>query len=172
MRNNVVMFLAISVSLIVFLFITTTDTVNAGSGPNEGCSVIINKSASPADNTSFTFQSNFIGNFVLQDPANNSASYPIGVGAVEEVVEIVPDGWELVDVQCVSMGVVGDNIENGVGFECLTIGGFVECTFINEGPETPPAQVPTLSQWGLGTIVALMLAVSIFTIYRRRKAAA
>ena len=155
----------------VFLVMSSEDTVYAGSGPNEGCSVIINKSANPADNTAFTFHSNFIGEFELRDPSNNSAAYPIGVGAIEEVVEAVPEDWELVDVQCQSMGVDGDFIENGVAFECLTIGGSVSCTFFNEGSGTSPAQVPTLSEGGVAVIAVLMLLAGVYVVYRRRKAA-
>jgi len=173
MRNkDFVMLLAVSVLITVFLIITSTNTANAGSGPIEGCSVIINKSANPADNTEFGFQSNFIGNFVLQDPSNNSAAYPIGIGPIEEVVETVPEGWELVDVQCDSMGVDGDFIENGVAFTCLTIGGFIECTFFNEGPDVPPAstQVPALSELGLAAAAAVLLMAGVYAFYRRRKA--
>jgi hypothetical protein len=83
----------------------------------------------------------------------------------------VPEGWELVDVECVAIGFDGDNIENGVAFQCQTIGGTIDCTFFNEGPETPPAEVPTLSEWGIGAVFALMLMAGIFAFYRRRKAA-
>jgi len=168
--KNFVMFLALSVLITVFLVITSAGTVNAGSGPNNGCTVVITKSASPADNTSFTFHSNFIGEFVLSDPSNNSASYPIGIGAIEEVVETVPENWELVDVQCQSMGVDGDFIENGVAFECLTIGGSVNCTFFNEGSGTAPAQVPALSEGGVAVIAVLMLLAGVYVVYRRKAA--
>ncbi len=90
-NNNFVMLSAISTLITVFLFITSANRVNAGSGPIEGCSVTINKSVSPAANSAFTFRSNFIVGFALQDPSNNSASYPIVMGPIEEVVEIVPE---------------------------------------------------------------------------------
>lgn len=164
-------FLMLLSLITVFLFISSEGTVNAGSGPNEGCSVIINKSANPADNTAFTFHSNFIGEFELRDPSNNSASYPIGVGQIEEVVETVPENWNLVDVKCESIGVNGDFIDNGVAFECLTIGGSISCTFFNEAPETAPAQVPALSESGVVVIVAMMLIIGVYAVYRSRKAA-
>ena len=130
----------------------------------------INKSVSPADNSAFTFRSNFIGEFALQDPSNNSASYPIDIGPIEEVVEIVPENWELVEVQCESVGVDRDFIENGVAFQCLTIDGFIECTFFNERQDTAPAQVPTLSELSMATIAVLMLMSGVYVFYRKRKA--
>ena len=169
--KNSIILSALAVLLIFFLYISSATIVQAGIGPVEGCIVTINKVALPSDNTPFTFESNFNGEFILQDPSNNSTEYFMPLNAVEEVVEIVPEDWELVNVQCESMGVDGDFIESGVAFQCLTIGGSVECTFSNEGPEPVPDEVPTLSEWGLATVVALMFTAGIYAFYRRRKAA-
>ncbi len=84
-----------------------------------------------------------------------------------DVTEVIPEGWELVDIECSGIGVEIVSIENGRNFTCLKIFDMATCTFENEGP----SDVPTLSQWGL-IAMAGVLGIIGFIVMRRRKATA
>lgn len=136
------------------------------------CPLAIVKSASPADDTEFTFElgGNAVGSFTLQDPSDNIeiVEVPSETAGVA-VNEILPSGWTLDDIQC-----TGDP-----GFEFSTFGinqlvascevlGEVpdgQCTFINS-KGTP---VPTISQWGLISLAAV-LGIAGLLVFRRKRA--
>jgi len=81
---------------------------------------------------------------------------------------MVPEGWELVDIECSGEGVLIEPIENGRNFTCLKDFDMASRTFRNEGP---PPIVPTLSQWGL-IAMAGILGIVGFMVIRRRTATA
>jgi len=140
----------------------------------EGCVISITKEANPLDNTPFEFDISGTGgmfSFTLSQPQDKSGGFNffIGVGLSVDVTEMVPEGWELVDIECTSdVKIMIEPIENGRKFTCLVDFDETRCTFRNEGP--PPA-VPTLSQWGL-IAMALVLGIVGYLVIRRRKAAA
>ena len=153
--------------LILCSIVLSTNNAEAGIGPVEGCEITIIKEATPADNTVFTFDFSSGGSFNLTDPASSTTGVFIGVGQSEGVTEIVPAGWELVDIECSGVGVVIVPIENGREFTCLKIFDTASCTFRNQGP----SNVPTLSKWGL-IAMAGILGIVGFMVIRRRKVAA
>jgi len=164
-----------SLSLFVFVpvlvlcsIVLSTNKVEAGIPPVEVCEITIIKEALPADNTVFTFDFSSGESFNLTDPASNTTGFFIGVEQSEGVTEIVPAGWELVDIECSGVGVVIVPIENGREFTCLKIFDTATCTFRNEGP---PPIVPTLSEWGLIALAGILGIVG-FMVLRRRKVTA
>ena len=157
--------------LILCSIVLSTNNVEAGIGPVEGCGITIIKDALPPDNTPFEFDVSGTGgvfSFTLSDPSENSTGFLIGVGTSVDVTEVIPEGWELVDIECSGIGVEIVPIENGQNFTCLKIFDMASCTFENEGP---PPSVPTLSQWGL-IAMAGILGIVGFMVIRRRKVTA
>jgi len=136
----------------------------------EGCFITIIKEANPPDNTPFEFDVSGTGGvfpFTLSDPSDNSVEFLIGVGTSVDVTEVIPEGWELVNIECSGIGVEIVSIENGRNFTCLKIFDMATCTFENEGP----TNVPTLSEWGL-IAMAGILGIVGFLVMRRRKSVA
>ena len=156
--------------MILCSIVLSTNKVEAGIGPVEGCIITIIKEANPADNTPFEFDVSGTGgtfSFTLSDPSDNSTGFLINVGTSVDVTEVIPEGWELGDIVCSGIGVEIVPIENGRNFNCLKIFDTATCTFENEGP----SNVPTLSQWGL-IALAGVLGIIGFMVMRRRKATA
>jgi hypothetical protein len=157
--------------LILCSIVLSTNKVEAGIGPVEGCFITIIKEALPADNTPFEFEVSGTGgmfSFTLSDPSKNSMEFFLGFETSVDVTEMVPEDWKLVDIKCSGIGVEIVPIENGQNFTCLKIFDMASCTFENEGP---PPSVPTLSQWGL-IAMAGILGIVGFMVIRRRKATA
>ena len=153
--------------LILCSIVLSTNNVEAGIGPVEGCGITIIKDALPPDNTPFEFDVSGTGgvfSFTLSDPSENSTGFLIGVGTSVDVTEVIPEGWELVDIECSGIGVEIVPIENGQNFTCLKTFDMATCTFRNKGP----SNVPTLSQLGL-IALAGVLGIVGFMIIRRRK---
>ncbi len=130
--------------------------------------IIIEKAASPADDTTFPFTGD-LGGFTLQDPSVPSKTFQ---GAPDD---LVPDtytvaenlagltGWELDDIDCdTSQG--GSTVLNGNTGVDITVGwgDVVTCTFVNEGsgsvkvikvtdPPNQPGPFPvTLTEFPVG----------------------
>ncbi len=157
--------------LILGSIILSTNNAEAGLLPVEGCFITIIKEADPGGNTQFEFDVSGTGgmfSFNLSDPSDNSLEFFLGIESSVSVTEIVPEGWELVDIDCSGVGVVIEPIENGRDFTCLKIFDTASCTFRNEGP---PPSVPTLSQWGLIALAGILGIVG-FMVIRRRKVTA
>ena len=84
------------------------------------------------------------------------------------VTEIVPEGWELVEVDCESEGqIIFSLIENGFSVD-QCIGGDVTCNFNNVLVVRP---IPALSQWSL-IAAAAVLGIAGIVFYSRRRATA
>ena len=156
--------------MILCSIVLSTNKVEAGIGPVEGCIITIIKEVNPPDNTPFEFDVSGTGgvfSFTLSDPSDNSVEFFIGVETSVDVTEVIPESWELVNIECSGIGVEIAPIENGRNFTCLKIFDMATCTFENEGP----SDVPTLSQWGL-IAMAGVLGIIGFIVMRRRKATA
>ena len=137
------------------------------------CDIIIEKQASPADNTPFDFTVEGIGNNferTLRDPSNSEFELFVSIrNGSATAVEDVPEGWILDEIECTGVdNVTIDDVPNGKEFTCNADNGTARCTFKNS---LLPRNVPTLSQWGL---IALASGIGIvsFIVVRRRKALA
>ena len=118
--------------LILCSIVLSTNNVEAGIGPVQGCGITIIKDALPPDNTPFEFDVSGTGgvfSFTLSDPSENSTGFLIGVGTSVDVTEVIPEGWELVDIECSGIGVEIVPIENGRNFTCLKTFDEASCTF-------------------------------------------
>lgn len=137
------------------------------------CSITIEKQASPADNTGFTFTVEGPGNNferILMDPSDNNFELFILLGNVEAtVVEEVPEGWMLDDIECSgAVDVTITDVPNGKMFTCNESDGTAQCTFNNS---QLPRNVPTLSKWGLIALAGVLGFIGLIVI-RTRKATA
>jgi len=153
--------------LVLCSIVLSTNKVEAGIGPVEGCFITIIKEAVPPDNTVFTFDFSNGGSFNLTDPSDNTIDFFLGIEQSVGVTEMVPENWELDDIECSGIGVEIAPIENGIEFTCLKIFDEATCTFKNKGPTI----VPALSQWGLIALVGV-LGIAGFIVMRRRKVTA
>ncbi len=137
--------------------------------PIEDCVVGIIKLATPDDGTEFTFLSDEGGvvtefNLIHQD--EQTIGFPRTV--VLEVVEVVPDNWELVNIECNDNGNVNITIiENGIVAVCVGPEGSGSCVFENVLRERP---IPTLSEWGMIAAAAGLALVGVFFATRRKRA--
>jgi hypothetical protein len=144
-----------------------TDQANAGFR----CEIGIIKVADPADDTPFDFTApgSDNPNFTLMDPSNDTDVVSLNIAQMVTVTEVVPAGWSLDNIVCGEpSGVIIGIVENGRSFECTTGRGRAVCTFFNSMEEPPPA-VPTLSEWGLIAMAAILGIVG-FMVIRRKKA--
>jgi len=92
-------------------------------------------------------------------------SYDVGQSAL--ILENIPDGWILADVDCTSSdGISTAFLPDGVQIQCLSQ-GFISCTFTNV---QQISNIPTLSEWGMIAAAAGLALVGVFFAVRRRKA--
>jgi hypothetical protein len=88
------------------------------------------KEADPADDTTFTFNGGpILGNFSLQDPANNARIFTDTLATTYTITETLPANWTLNDASCTggSFGTVTSGITVTV-----SDGANVTCTFMNK----------------------------------------
>ena len=142
----------------------------AAGPPIQGCSIGITKEAFPPVDRSFDFVATFsvdpVEEFSL--PAGSATNVFLTPGESVVVSEIVPEGWELIDVRCDEPGpglFVFVDDENKVTATCQSL-GFVSCTFTNRGP----ANVPALSEWGMIAAAAGLGMIGVFFAVRRLRA--
>jgi hypothetical protein len=158
--------------ILAALIVVPLISVSGANAQIQMCPLAIVKSASPSDDTEFEFElgGNAIGSFTLQDPSDNIEIVEVPSETAGIFVnEILPPGWSLDDIQC-----TGDP-----GFEFSTFGinqlvascevlGEVpdgQCTFLNS-KGTP---VPTISQWGLISLAAV-IGIAGLLVFRRKRA--
>jgi len=181
MKNtqNIFSLFILSVFLTLGSLVTSTVQVSA----QDGCNILIEKVADPDDDTEFDFTVTGIVNFEipLSDPSTPAFGFDFPVGTEVTVLEEVTPGWTLDSIECTE----GTTNCGDVVFEpCLRITIDVEtnsitafcidndegsCTFTNS--RIPPAQVPTLSEWGLISMAGILGIVG-FMVMRRRKVTA
>jgi len=133
-----------------------------------GCEVGITKVGIPGDPTVFTFVTTGadVAEFGLENGESQGLVVPGGVTAT--VVEELPPGWVLVDVECETENVSVSDIGNGVEIFCSPNGGAAQCAFFN----ALQTQVPTLSEWGMIAAAAGLGLVGVWFVIRRKKAQA
>lgn len=96
--------------------------------------IIVDKVANPSDtDVSFEFKSNYDDNFFLKHGEENDSGWLVPDSY--NVKEVVPDGWDLTRVSCISDGEADTaSLVNGVqnpAFIALNAGEVVRCTFTN-----------------------------------------
>jgi len=168
MKNTRKIFSLFILSVFLTLGSLVTSTVQVSA---QDCDIFIEKIASPDDDTEFDFTVTGNGDFgfTLSDPSTPAINFSIPLVSVTVLEEVTP-GWVLDAVECSDPQGVNINIlDNGVTIECLTLAQ-VTCTFFNSMEEPPPepAQVPTLSEWGL-IAMASILGIVGFMVIRRKK---
>ena len=129
-----------------------------------GCQVTIEKSALEGGDTPFGFTAPGSSDpeFTLTD--GEEIILGIAGGTDVDVTELAPDGWSLSGVQCSEPdGVVISNFPNGSNFACSPDGGSVDCVFVN----VPSSQIPTVSEWGLIGMAAILGIIALLAIRRR-----
>jgi len=132
------------------------------------CDIIIEKQADPADNTEFNFSVTGATNFDFKLMDDATRKITIKVGEIVTVLEEVPPGWILDEnIVCQPSFLDITIATNGLRFDCI-VEDEVTCTFFNVRVAT---NVPTLSEWGL-IAMAAVLGIVGFMVIRRRKVSA
>ena len=133
-----------------------------------GCEVSINKVGIPGDPTVFPFVTT--GTDVDQFGLENGEGLGLVIkgGVTATIVEDLPEGWLLRNLECGTENVIATEIENGVQLSCSPNGGAAICYFFN----TPRTNIPTLSEWGMIAAAAGLAIVGVFFAVRRRRAQA
>lgn len=136
----------------------------------KGCSIEVQKDAFPPVDMNFDFavDSNFDPPFEFSIPAGTHSNVFFIPGEIDTISEIVPEGWELVDVTCDTSDpgfIVTVDEKKNVIANCLS-DGFSLCTFTNRGP----ANVPALSEWGMIAAAAGLGMIGVFFAVRRLRA--
>ncbi len=133
-----------------------------------GCSLAIAKDAGETD-TVFNFLVDPSGGdeFELPVASGDDKFFELEAGESAIVSELVPDGWTLVDVDCVFEGGTSLIVDeaNNVFFSCLSA-GVAGCTFTNRNT----GAIPTLSEWGMIAAAAGLALVGVYFAVRRRRA--
>lgn len=114
-----------------------------------------------------TVNGKLLSNGVLFDGQSTGAALSLGDEVV--VTEVLPPGWKLADIRCTDPGLIITELENGISARCVTqVPDIAECTFSNLGP----ANIPTLSEWGMLAAAGGFVLIGVFYALRRRRAAA
>ncbi|GJM15008.1 MAG: hypothetical protein DHS20C13_03350 [Thermodesulfobacteriota bacterium] len=169
------------ITLIIFMILAGLGSLVVGtkSHAQPFCFVEFTKEAIPDDGTLFDFTCTFEGGEscgIFEIP--NGSGVVFGF-IVEEpgitFMETVPDGWELDEIVCeITQGNPNNLIlqineeEASVFMDCLEPNTSGICTFKNS---ITPRNVPTLSEWGL-IAMAAVLGIVGFMAMRRRKVTA
>ena len=167
MRNIFTAFLGSFLLVLVMsgLFVRT-----ANAGTQLACGVGIGKQAG-ATGVLFDFLVNpSVGDdFIITVASGNDNGFGLNFGQSAVISEVIPDGWQLTDIECFSDGgatATWDVDANEVFVECLTVGA-VNCVFTN----VPVSRnIPTLSEWAMIAAAAGLVLVGVFFAVRRRKA--
>jgi hypothetical protein len=175
-----------SISLLILTMLLGVGFMVLGTGQAEAglapCTVGIEKVAIPDNNTPFDFtvSGDQTAEFTLQDPSNPISTGGMSIGQTVTITEEVPPGWVLVGIECTEG--VTDCGPPGEFIPCLTAtvsGNSV--TFFCEDNDTAfcvftnaitASSIPTLSEWGLIAMAAVIGAAGIFMALRKRRAAA
>jgi hypothetical protein len=103
---------------------------------------------------------------VLSLPANGPCFSDAFGGSDLEIVESVPEGWTLENVECSDSAlVIVTPIENGISLDCLG-GTEITCTFTNVISARP---IPTLSEWGMIAAAGGLALIGVFFAVRRKR---
>ncbi len=160
-----------TVLLLIFTAGAMINLSTAEKASAQSCSMTICKSA-PGAPPDLGFTINFGGDLKpfsveLFDGADCFTT-SISFNSVVEVTEEPTSGWPLQDVVCDDVpGFPVSNIRDGISANCAPQSGFAEitCTFVNG---VPPANIPTLSEWGMIAAAAGLMLVGVFFAVRKR----
>ena len=135
--------------------------VPQGQNPCVG-TVTITKEAEPADGTDFEFTANGLGTFTLDDADPDDGDCVGDTMVFENVVpgeytvtELVPDGWQLDDIQCTfdpPNGAGLADVANGTVTFKLHAREEVVCTFINSQKPTAVTLASFTARLGVGSV--------------------
>ena len=131
------------------------------------CSVTVQKTANPPDDTEFDFTAPGSDNpsFTLMDPSDSSIDIEFGVDQNVTVTEEIPSGWQLDGIECTDTpGIIVTETPNGVNLECDFAAETV-CNFTNS---IAPRPIPTLSEWGLLVTAAVLALLGLLALRRRK----
>lgn len=131
-----------------------------------GCEVSINKVGIPGDPTVFPFVTTGTDTDEFGLENGEELGLVIKGGVTATIVEDLPEGWLLRNLECGTENVIATKIENGVQLSCSPNGGAAICYFFN----TPRTNIPTLSEWGMIAVAAGLGLVGVFYAMRRRRA--
>jgi len=179
--RGLISFIVIAMVVGVGFFVLSTDHARA---QNPDCLLTIEKVATPANNVAFPFSvtGDITSEFTLMVPGNTTTDIGLETDPpdVITITEEPPAGWELESIECTlgppgcndggpvpCLNVTIDEATNSITAECLD-DDEGSCTFTNV---LIARNVPTLSQWGLISMIVLLGIVG-FMVMRRRKAAA
>jgi hypothetical protein len=132
------------------------------------CNITVGLDAPEGDDTEFDFNLLSEGldeNFDLSNgqiiPFND-----LPLGTVITITEFVPDRWSLDSIVCDGDASFNDTVNgNSVDLTCNS-SGEVNCTFVNS--RVLILNTPTLSEWGLMAMAAV-LGIAGFIVMRRRR---
>lgn len=111
--------------------------------------IIITKTASPADDTVFSFTDTLpaSGSFTLQDPADATRAFTGVTAGTYTVTETSVDGWTLHDITCDDSNSSGD-VTTGITTINLEGNETVTCTYDNVQEDTIEVRVETIGSDG------------------------
>jgi len=166
LTKNSATFCSFSIILIILICNFLVLNYNATA---QVCTGEIVKLANPKDNTPFTFLiSDGEGNeeVVLMDPDDNVTPLIFFQGSSLEVTELETPGWMLESIECETVGPIEYSV-NGNTLSLSCNGGDVmfQCEFNNV---QAPAQVPSISDWGLIAMVGILGTISLLVMIRRK----
>lgn len=155
------LFLVISISSVAFF-----QTSDASA---QQCQIEICKQAEGAGDTIFPMTLNeggLIDTFELVDGFCDAIPFT-GSTDIEVTEDAIP-GWVLDDVVCLTDGIDVTIIDGGVDLDCVSGDfGTGTCTFINV---RSAADVPTLSELGMISVVIGLGLIGVFFAVRRKRA--
>jgi hypothetical protein len=169
------------IAFILGLGFLVLNSYDANAGMAMPCNIVIEKVEVPDTGQEFEF--NVTGDinevFFLQDGESNNIG--MDIDDVITIAEDIPEGYSLeiectpgvtncgseIFVPCLNITPLDDG--NGVIVECID-NDTGSCTFTNT-LNASPAEVPTLSEWGLIAMAGVLGLIAFFVI-RRKKALA
>ncbi len=166
--------IAFITALIIIGSVFFTQTSANAEGPVETCLIQTELLTNPGSDTDFVFDfdaDGTPGQFTLTSPENRFQDIQTFQDVILTITEQVPEGWELQNIRCEGdEGIIITEVENGRRFECRTTGTVATCVFENVNPNL--VAIPTLSTWGLGAAVVVLILASIYFLRRRASAKA
>lgn len=134
----------------------------------ETCNIAVEMEAPEGDDTEFQF--NLFSNGLDEDfdlsDGQSIAFYDLPLNTIITITEFVPDHWALDGIVCDGNAVFDDSVNgNSVDVTCDSTGD-INCTFVNSRIRI--INTPTLSEWGLISMAAV-LGIAGFMVMRRRR---
>jgi hypothetical protein len=156
----------LSISLFIFISCLLLTLFFSDNARAQLCDVNIIK-VTRGEDIGFEFTATFgndVDEFTLFDGSNQFVAFGPENDLV--VTETVPPGWYIADIDCFNNGIA--IVESGNGIVATCPGDFfrsAECVFVNVNP----ADIPTLSEWGMIAAAAGLGLVGVWFAIRKRK---